>query len=137
MLPLLGWVVRRPAARQVGGRGDHGAAVAGEPAHGERRVGEFQPAVRTSDTLRQLGGPEGPGGADSVARTLLWIFMALYFLAFPWFFSRALAGAHRLRGARAAAPYRTLNRGLEVLHAKKSRGLLLRVARSVQIAARS
>ena len=37
----------------------------------------------------------------TVARTLLWTFMTLYALAFPWFFSRALAGVHRLRGARA------------------------------------
>jgi hypothetical protein len=38
----------------------------------------------------------------TLARALLWTFLALYLIAFPWFFSRALAGAHRLRGARAA-----------------------------------
>lgn len=39
----------------------------------------------------------------TLARTLLWTFMALYAVAFPWFFGRALAGAHGLRGGRAAA----------------------------------
>ena len=37
----------------------------------------------------------------TIARTLLWTFMTLYVLAFPWFFSLAIAGVHRVRGARA------------------------------------
>lgn len=37
----------------------------------------------------------------TLARTLLWTFMAFYVVAFPWFFSRAVAGVHHLRGGRA------------------------------------
>jgi hypothetical protein len=37
----------------------------------------------------------------TVARSLLWTFMTLYALAFPWFFGRAIAGVHRIVSARA------------------------------------
>ncbi len=46
-------------------------------------------------------GHEHAMNQPTIARTLLWTFLALYILAFPWFFSRALAGVHRVRGARA------------------------------------
>lgn len=39
----------------------------------------------------------------TLARSLLWTFMVLYLVAFPWFFSQAVAGAHRLRGRPALA----------------------------------
>jgi hypothetical protein len=38
----------------------------------------------------------------TLARTLLWTFLALYLVAFPWFFGQAVAGAQDLKGARAA-----------------------------------
>lgn len=36
----------------------------------------------------------------TLARTLLWVFAGAYGIAFPWFFARAIAGAHRLSGGR-------------------------------------